>query len=509
MPRRPHASHVWFCLSSLLTPGCILFASDRERATQAPPPDAAGDAEDAGDAADVDQNGPDAGAEGGSAPSGSALCGVNGRNDCGAFLVCDEAMGCVECAIDAQCPRSAPVCVLGECGGCRCDVEADPHCAAEAPACWPSDHACHARCAAPSDCPSTAPICDGATGQCWGCQSDEDCREGVCSAATKTCVACRADADCRSHTPRCRGRTGTCEQCMANRDCGLAAPICDPTSVSVSDRLLLRHPLPGPAVRSVACGMHIAHRGRRRGLTPSRPRACPRLTGHGCPGLVARLTGRPVSSPRLTGRPVSSPRLTGRPVSSLRLTGRPVSSPRLTGTAGLVPRLRGCPPRRARAGRLPHAEILASPAEDAQGALEQVRRIFTANRAEDRVDPRLSDELLEPRRLLGVAEGRPTLGGPRDDRGRPPIPPSLDLVEHRDVRGDVREPRRPRRAVVVGDREVVVFARAVVLVGEMTTARSASSRRNPAFGPSATRSVMARRSASRGISMPGPACPRS
>src|SRR5437899_2788092 len=63
-----------------------------------------GDAE-AGPESGTDGDGgrSEASAEGGASIGSGALCGVDGRNECGAFLLCDEKLGCVECKQDDDC----------------------------------------------------------------------------------------------------------------------------------------------------------------------------------------------------------------------------------------------------------------------------------------------------------------------------------------------------------------------------------------------------------------------
>ncbi|WP_146652506.1 hypothetical protein [Labilithrix luteola] len=181
------------------------------------------------DAAGADEVTTDAGADDADAEAGGdaeastgALCGVNGRDDCGPFLVCDHALGCVECARDEDCPVSAGRCLEGRCLGCR---PARSDCTAGA--CWTSDYDCHPACHAPSDCPAGT-TCDEGNGACVGCVATADCTSGVCSPTKKQCVECTTDSDCSQNSPRCHVATGRCVKCRANDDCGRAAPICDP-----------------------------------------------------------------------------------------------------------------------------------------------------------------------------------------------------------------------------------------------------------------------------------------
>lgn len=194
----------------------------------------AGDAE-AGRESGVSAEAGDAGAstEAGSSGGSGALCGVNGRNDCGPFLLCDDPLGCVECIHDGDCPVAAAHCLQGTCVGCRPGTSgADAgktDCPATASACWSTDDECHAPCSDAGPCPAGS-VCDKASGACVGCTSDAECPSGVCSAARRTCVDCVADATCPTSRPRCRVLTGTCEACTTSADCGHAAPVCDPTT---------------------------------------------------------------------------------------------------------------------------------------------------------------------------------------------------------------------------------------------------------------------------------------
>ncbi|MBX3185779.1 MAG: hypothetical protein KF819_02140 [Labilithrix sp.] len=153
----------------------------------------------------------------------SALCGVNGQNACGPFAVCNPKLGCVECAVDADCPRSAGRCLQGACVACRGNSD----CAAPS-ACWSVDDACHPPCGGVA-CPAGF-SCDAASGACVGCVADADCASGVCSKALRRCVECESDGACAAAVPRCHAGQGRCVKCLSNADCGLAAPVCDPTT---------------------------------------------------------------------------------------------------------------------------------------------------------------------------------------------------------------------------------------------------------------------------------------
>lgn len=200
------------------------------------PDDAAADAE----ASDAELS--DAEAPGAEAPdvtigerppesSSGALCGVNDRDQCGAFGICANKLGCVECVGDADCPASAARCLQGTCVGCRPSA-GQTDCPGGGLACWTSDYECHAACTAGGSCPAGT-TCDEVTGGCVGCTTDAQCAggpSGVCSRVLRRCVACASDRACPAQRPRCRVLTGACVACTSNDDCGLAAPICDPTT---------------------------------------------------------------------------------------------------------------------------------------------------------------------------------------------------------------------------------------------------------------------------------------
>jgi hypothetical protein len=202
--------------------------ADAGAEARAPATDGAAD----GDAAGRDAG--DAATDAALASGTGALCGVNGRDDCGPFSTCDPMLGCVECANDDECPLAAKHCIAGACAACTVDATgAAIGCPASAPSCWPADHLCHPPCAGgggPSACPAKAPICEPVSGECHGCDADKDCSPGVCSPVTKQCVQCVHDADCGGASPRCDVARGACVACASNDDCGLREPVCDPAS---------------------------------------------------------------------------------------------------------------------------------------------------------------------------------------------------------------------------------------------------------------------------------------
>ncbi|HTB75389.1 MAG TPA: hypothetical protein VK762_19195, partial [Polyangiaceae bacterium] len=124
--------------------------------------------------------------------AGSALCGVNGTDQCRGNEKCDPSLGCVQCETDGDCAQPTPVCVtsLGQCAACGANTD----CPAASPSCWPADHRCHPACTTAnmaSVCPRDAPKCDPSGGFCVGCMSATDCTGGdkICNPSTSQCVA--------------------------------------------------------------------------------------------------------------------------------------------------------------------------------------------------------------------------------------------------------------------------------------------------------------------------------
>ncbi len=177
-------------------------------------------------------NGGDGGGGGG---GGGTLCDTAAANACTGTRKCDPALGCVECVADTDCTAAGrdPFCILGRCEACRTNTD----CGVAAPACWPSDHRCHASClvdagAGGARCgqqsANNLPICDPATGACIGCTAATDCpaTAPICEPNTKTCVACAANTDCPAARPRCSIPSFRCVACLVNADCA-AGQICN------------------------------------------------------------------------------------------------------------------------------------------------------------------------------------------------------------------------------------------------------------------------------------------
>ena len=160
---------------------------------------------------------------------GSALCGVNGTDQCHGGQTCSATLGCVDCITSSDCSQPAPLCdtTSGQCVACNGNGD----CGAAAPSCWPGDHQCHAACATNGDCPHGTPICDASSGGvCVQCNASSDCagtQDPICDTTSGTCVACGVNSDCPATAPRCFAPAGQCVECLSNADCGAARPICD------------------------------------------------------------------------------------------------------------------------------------------------------------------------------------------------------------------------------------------------------------------------------------------
>lgn len=161
--------------------------------------------------------------------SSGALCGTNGLDQCSPML-CDLALGCVECAHDADCPTASPVCLEGRCVGCRprtasANGKTTSDCA-NGTACSVEDYECHPACSGDDAC-GVGRTCDKATGECVLCSQDTDCQSGVCSKSLRRCVDCVDDSTCPRNLPRCRVGVAKCVACLSNDDCGVVNAICD------------------------------------------------------------------------------------------------------------------------------------------------------------------------------------------------------------------------------------------------------------------------------------------
>ena len=164
------------------------------------------DADADADAANSSETGTFDGGGGGdsniSTPVGSgALCGANGRDDCGAYAYCNATLGCVECLGDSDCSAALSRCLGGS---------------------------CTAACTEDSGTCASGTSCDTDARVCAACGPDAGCTKGVCSDTTRRCGECASNTDCGGSTPRCRVLVGSCVSCISNDDCGHSAPVCDP-----------------------------------------------------------------------------------------------------------------------------------------------------------------------------------------------------------------------------------------------------------------------------------------
>jgi Cys-rich repeat protein len=158
--------------------------------------------------------------------NGSAICGINGADNCRMGEICSNTLGCVQCGADSDCPATDPRCIEGRCELCATNAD----CPATMPACW-ADHRCHAACTTSADCTQGGlTLCDTSTGDCIGCKTNADCtgtQHPLCDTTAERCVDCLENKDCGAAAPRCFLGDHTCVECLANSDCG-TGQICQP-----------------------------------------------------------------------------------------------------------------------------------------------------------------------------------------------------------------------------------------------------------------------------------------
>jgi hypothetical protein len=147
-------------------------------------------------------------------PPGGSSC-ARGGNACP--VLCDSALGCVNCVTDADCGAAQPACVGGECFDCG----NNSHCAM-GQSCFPENHECQDSCSDNGDCDSgDAALCDPATAACLGCIDPGDCdADEVCSPVTGQCVECASSTDCGAGQPHCDVLDGQCRECLVDGNCG-------------------------------------------------------------------------------------------------------------------------------------------------------------------------------------------------------------------------------------------------------------------------------------------------
>lgn len=138
-------------------------------------------------------------------------------SSCESGLDCDQLLGCVACASNADCEDGPPVCFEGEC------VQCTP---AEASECGPNEscqnNQCNEQCSAAGQCDNDAECVDGT---CTECLIDSDCAQRpdkpVCNSDARVCRQCVKDSDCsepNGETGRCSVK-GECVDCLVSEDC--------------------------------------------------------------------------------------------------------------------------------------------------------------------------------------------------------------------------------------------------------------------------------------------------
>lgn len=131
---------------------------------------------------------------------------------------CSPTLGCVECANNAGCSGSKPICVLGHCEACGTSADCGT-----GQVCFPDSHDCMPACTSDASCPGDAPHCDPVTHACVGCRSNADCSGDtpVCDPVRAQCSECASNADCPVAAPICNERNGDCVECLVDANCPL------------------------------------------------------------------------------------------------------------------------------------------------------------------------------------------------------------------------------------------------------------------------------------------------
>ncbi|MSP24948.1 MAG: hypothetical protein EXR75_07225 [Myxococcales bacterium] len=156
------------------------------------------------------------------AGAGSPTCSVNAGQQCP--VVCDPALGCVDCLVNSDCGLAKPVCVVGKCEECG-----DNNDCPIGQSCFPKDHVCELACVSNQDCKNgNAPLCDPVTKACVGCATAKDCPvdKPICATTNQQCVACGANSDCGVAKPVCDIADGDCVECLTDTQCPTASPSC-------------------------------------------------------------------------------------------------------------------------------------------------------------------------------------------------------------------------------------------------------------------------------------------
>jgi hypothetical protein len=137
------------------------------------------------------------------------------------------------CAGDEDCPLATLHCdvVSGECVGCNDDDDCgDP----QQPRCDTALHRC-VGCGSDLDCgaeETCLPMTRACATRCEEATSESSCPPSAptCDENARICVQCQSDADCRAITddgPYCEATSGRCVHCTDDRQCPATRPRCD------------------------------------------------------------------------------------------------------------------------------------------------------------------------------------------------------------------------------------------------------------------------------------------
>ena len=233
-----------FCFGSVLTAGC---SGPSENNFKANPENGGTDASggSAGSTSGSGGSSAGTGGSGGGTPAGY-LEPCASDKDCRSFsLLCDPALGCVQCLEASTCPVPAEgeaTCSAGLCGAavpCATSLECPPDqvcdtAAATCVECLTANdcadgetcvaNACEAEtsCKDPADCP-VGQVCNVTNGLCVECVSGTDCESGSC--VDDTCVTppeCTVQEDCSGSGLHCNVDSGECVECLTKADCASA-----------------------------------------------------------------------------------------------------------------------------------------------------------------------------------------------------------------------------------------------------------------------------------------------
>lgn len=145
----------------------------------------------------------------------ACLDGGLGLEGEGPFCV-PEAGICAECGRDGDCAAPTPACVAAGTPDAFCGCGSDADCA--------GDEQCisgECLCAADTACPSETPRCDVERGECFECDTNEDCAEPTPTCAGRICVECVSNDDCdEDATEACQDNACVVVACLDDDDCG-------------------------------------------------------------------------------------------------------------------------------------------------------------------------------------------------------------------------------------------------------------------------------------------------